>query len=287
MSSTGKKWLVGCGIGCGLFLLLIGGVGTCGYFAVREVIDQADDINVNMAAMDSTFGDPTDYIPPVEGRLQAGRIETFITIREQMTPVRQQISQLITSLDGHGSGGVIAKIKAGIKFVPAILQFISHRNEALVQGGMGLGEYQHIYCLAYYGLLDKDPADGPGFSLINDDSGHDGFKVKGTFSSKDSTSVRTKRGKTIRRFINKTQLPILGNQLTALDADSALARSLIGWRDSLSAEADRMSDDDRRLPWQDGLPDRIGDSLEPYRDRLDSLYNPLTSGLEMGLTNNN
>ncbi len=285
MSTTGRKWLVGCGFGCGLILLLLGGVGTCGFFAVKHVVDQAKDVEAGMAAMDSTFGETGAYTPTADGRLDADRLETFLKIREQMEPNNLKMSQLITTLEGHGAGTVLAKIQAGIKFVPAILGFMSSRNMILVDQGMGLGEYQYLYGLSYYGLLAKDPADGPRFSLINDDSHNGNYTVKGSFSRKDSTSVRKKRSKVIRRFINKTERKIMTNQLVALEADSALSDSLASWRDSLAAEVKLMTSSQQRLPWEDGLPDRISSSLEPFKYRLDQLYHPLTSGLEMGLSN--
>ena len=36
MASGVQKWLVGCGIGCGLMILAAGGIGTCGYVGVKN-----------------------------------------------------------------------------------------------------------------------------------------------------------------------------------------------------------------------------------------------------------
>ncbi len=285
MSTTGKKWLTGCGIGCGLFLLVLAGLGTFGYFAVRDVVDKAKDIDAGRAAVDSVFGEPTDFTPSATGVVPGRRVEVFLDIREDMAPWREQMDELLTTLDGKGPGGVLGKIRAGIKFVPTIMSFINTRDQTMVASGMGLGEYHYLYCLTYYGLLDKDPADGPGFSLIDENAPqNEGVRVKTRFAHKDSVSVRDRRRRTLERMINRVQREILANQLAALQTDSLQTTELAGWRDSLAAEVEAMNRNPLRLPWQDGLPDRISDSLAPYRDRLEPLYDPLTSGLEMGLT---
>jgi len=41
-------------------------------------------------------------------------------------------------------------------------------------------------------------------------------------------------------------------------------------------EADRY-----RLPWQDGLPDVIESSLQPFRSQLEQSYNKMTNPLEL------
>ncbi len=285
MSTTGKKWLTGCGIGCGLFLLVLAALGTFGYFAVRDVVDRAKDIDAGRAAVDSIFGEPTDYTPPATGVVPGRRVEVFLDIRQDMAPWRVQMDELLLALDGKGPGGILGKVRAGIKFVPTIMSFINTRDQTMVASGMGLGEYHYLYCLAYYGLLDKDPADGPGFSLIDGKAPeNEGIHVKARFTRKDSVSVRDNRRRTLKRMINRVQREILANQLAALQADSLQTDQLTGWRDSLAAEVEAMNRNPLRLPWQDGLPDRVRDGLAPYREQLEEQYDPLTSGLEMGLT---
>jgi len=44
MAGAGKKWLIGCGIGCGFFVLIMGGIGTVGYFGVKKFADRAERI---------------------------------------------------------------------------------------------------------------------------------------------------------------------------------------------------------------------------------------------------
>lgn len=289
MSSTTRKWFTGCGIGCGLILVVLGAVGTCGYFGVRKIIDKADSLEADFATLNAEFGRPGDFVPDPTGRIPPDRMETFLEIRDRMTPLREEVSAIFLTLDGKDSLSFLDKAKAGFKLVPAIMDFMAERNRVVLEAGMGVGEYQHIYCLAYYGLLGKDPADGPGFAIHSDDQGDREvqFGWKGSGDGKDEEEVRRERARDLRRMVNRIQREILGNQLVALEARGALEADDAAWRDRLAAEVDAMRSEYLRLPWETGLPDRIRESLEPYRSDLDATYDPMTSILEMGLVDQN
>ena len=70
----------------------------------------------------------------------------------------------------------------------------------------------------------------------------------------------------------------LSNQLFA-DEDPELQR----WREELVTEIVALEADERRLPWEDGVPEMIATSLSPYRDRLDSTYSAMCNELEVGV----
>ncbi len=42
-----------------------------------------------------------------------------------------------------------------------------------------------------------------------------------------------------------------------------------------------MRDDAYRVPWEDGLPPAIEESLRPFRDRLEAAYDPVTNPFEL------
>lgn len=285
MASTTRNWLTGCGIGCGLILIVLGAVGTCGYLGVRKIIDKADGLEEGFAALDAEFGPPGDFTPDPSGAIPPDRMEAFLEIRSRMTPLREEVSAIFRTLDGKENQDFLDKAKAGFKLVPSIMEFIAERNRIALEVGMGVGEYQHVYCLAYYGLLGKDPADGPGFTLHSDDEG-DGevqFGWKGSGEGKDEEDVRRERVRELRRMVNKVQRAILANQLQALEGRDPAHPEDEAWRNQLEAEVGAMKAEYLRLPWETGLPDRIGESLEPYRSALEATYDPMTSILEMGL----
>jgi hypothetical protein len=286
MAGAGKKWLMGCGIGCGLFVLVLGGVGTVGYFGVKKFADRAERIEDTFDRMDAEYGRPSDFVPELDGSIPSGRMEVFLAVRDDMREVQQEVSGLFRTLDGEGEAGVIDKIKAGMKFLPSLFVFIEERNRIMLDRGMGVGEYQYIYSLAYYVLLGKDPSDGPGFTVASDDENHEGAGVHWSIDDDDDDpeDVRLKREREVRRFVNRVQGRVVENQLQALDAAGSVAGLDFDiWRAELAAEADAMDRESLRILWEEGMPSQIRDSLEPYRLRLDESYDDMTSILEMGL----
>jgi hypothetical protein len=286
MAGAGKKWLIGCGIGCGLFVLVMGGVGTVGYFGVKKFGDRADRIEGTFDQMDAEYGQPSDFVPEIDGHVPGHRMEVFLAVRDEMGEVQQEVSDLFRTLDGEGDAGVVDKVKAGMKFIPSLLIFIEERNNIMLNLGMGVGEYQYIYSLAYYGLLGKDPSDGPGFNVVTDDedSDRDSWHWDIKAGEDDEEDIAAKREREVRRFVNKVQSHVVKNQLEALDtAGSVEGLDFDIWRAELAAEAAAMDRESLRFLWEEGLPAQIRDSLEPYRVGLDATYNDMTSILEMGL----
>jgi hypothetical protein len=287
MAGTGKKWFIGCGIGCGLFVLVMAGIGTVGYFGVKRFADRTDRIEVTFNRMDAEYGRPSEFTPEIDGRIPADRMGVFLAVRDDIQPVQQEVSGLFRTLDGTDGSGWMAKVQAGMKFIPSLLIFIEERNQIMLDHGMGVGEYQYIYALAYYGLLGKDPSDGPGFTVASDDDDNEeknwGWNVK--VGDGDDGDVREKREREVRRFVNRVQSRVLANQLEALDEHAGDLDGLDFdiWRAELAAEAAAMDRESLRLLWEEGLPAQTRASLEPYRDRLDATYDDMTSILEMGL----
>ncbi len=284
MAGTGKQWAIGCGVGCGLMLIILGGLGTMSYFTVKELKERADGLDTTFEELQTRFGDATDFVPRPDGVITAGRMETFLIIRDDMAPFREEMSDMLHTLDG--SGNWIAKAQAGLKLVPALLGFIGERNEILVSRDMGVGEYQYIYALSYFVLLAKDPADGPSFVLAGDDEAEDGNVHVNWGDHNDEAGIRESRAKRVRAFVNDVQVVVLDNQLAAYRASLPGNTDLAGdsWGAALSAELAAMRLETLRFPWEEGLPEQIRSSLAPYRDRLDATYDPMTSIIEMGLT---
>jgi len=286
MAGTGRKWLIGCGVGCGFFVVIMAVIIGGGVFTARKFADRAEKIEVTFGQMTAQYGQPSDFVPELDGHVPADRMEVFLTVRDEMGSVQQEVSGLFRTLDGSGDEGVLAKVKAGVKFVPSLLVFIEERNNILLNSGMGVGEYQYIYALAYYDLLGHDPSDGPGFSVISDNSENEGdhWRWSARANSDDEEETRLKREREVRRFVNRVQSIVIANQLAALDeAGHVDGLDFEAWRATVADEAAAMDRESLRILWEEGLPEQIRASLEPYATRLDATYDPMTSILEMGL----
>lgn len=288
MAGTARNWLIGCGIGCGLLVVLAAGLGTAGFFGVKKFIKRAEGLEAASDSLAARYGAAEDWVPPADGSLDPSRVEAFLEARRLMAAEREQASRTFATLDGKG--GMTGKVAAGVNFVPHILALIEARDRALLQVGMGPGEYRYLYGVVFFGLLGKDPADGPGFVVSSRDEGNGegndwSFGTRQGGGEGDREEIRRRRGHDMREAMNDAFRASLRAQLAALDAASAAgsAGAAPGWRAELAAEVAALEAEPRRLPWEQGLPAGLRAALEPRRAELDATYDGMTSSLEMGL----
>ena len=290
MAGSGKKWLIGCGIGCGVVLLILGGVGTVGYFGVRNIIDRADTVEDSFEDMETAYGQVEDYTPPADGGMSPDRVETFLTVRDQLIPMRSELGDKLSALSGEDTGGGapnwLAKIRAGVSFVPTILAYGSERNRVLLNNDMSLGEYLYLYALAYYVYLEMSPGDGPTFKMVHSDDEEDSEGFRFEAGDSDPEEVREERERHFRTSLHRLLEKMARNQLAALDRAEAASPGSIpsGWREALTTELGRMDAERRRLLWEDGLPEQIRAAFAPYGERLRETYDPMVNAIETGLT---
>ena len=277
MASTGKKIALGCGAGCLTLALITGGIGTCAYLGVRDVMDEAENLDVVYADLQAKYGPPTAYIPPADGRLDPGRIELFLGARDSLITRGEDAASAMRILDDAEGADTnpLAKIRAGMRFIPATIRYVAAHSNALDAAGMGLGEYAHIYALGYYVMLGEDPGSGPDFELQNRPGEEHGGEVE--FSLESEGDPRQRRALRFREQLNRIGRRQLENQ-----REEALASGADpGWIATLDTEIERLGDDWRRLPWQDGLPEPVAASLAPFRARFAATWSPYLNALEM------
>lgn len=274
MTESGKKWLTGCAIAVILMVLVLAAIAWGGVMLFREAARGIEELESSSRAVSQRFGRASEFTPDPGGRIPGPRIEAFLAAREIMAPARDELAGSLATLDGStDGGGEEGKLGAGVRLLPRIFKFYGARNDACLTAGLGLGEYGYLYILTYYGLLEKPVTAGPGFTLTGDsDSGG------GPGSSPSEFDVREDRREHVLRTARNLVLPILRNQVAALPADDADGE----WAGMLRDEIARMEADPFRLPWRDGLPDLIADSLDPYRDRLEASWNEMSNPLELG-----
>jgi hypothetical protein len=146
-----------------------------------------------------------------------------------------------------------------------------------MENEIGLGEYHYLYTLTFYSWLGASPEDGPSFRMVNDRG-----IVFENIENIEEPEVRRHRNEVTRRSMNRMILPVLRDQLSAVTADEARA-DLESWISALETEIASMESDPLRLPWEDGLPEVIAESLAPYRERLEASYSEESNALEAGV----
>jgi hypothetical protein len=291
MSTAKRRGKGCCGCGCGLLVLLLGLLSWGGYVLIKGAVGEAKRIDTVMEQVYERHGRISDFRPGPEAALPPERVEAFLRVRELMSTARAETEHnfvFLSSKETEGAtqvpgllGQVLAwgmgvlKIEAGTNLVPQLFAFVAARGEALLEAGMGPGEYLYIYSLAFYSGLGKSPADGPAFRLLGDDEDGNQGRTGG-----DEFDVREGRREAILTRLNERLLPILRRQLAALD-ESGGVRESDPWRRKLAAEIAAMEADRFRIPWRDGLPRAIEASLEPYRARLEASYSATCNPLEV------
>ncbi len=268
-----SNWLVGCGLGCaGLLAVAVIMIilGLSGLRGTRRGFETAEATRQNL---EEKYGGPGDFIPPADGSIPPERLEIFLAVREATREYRDSIIRFFSGIPmnagagrefdskplGEKVGTILQSLRSGIGMGEDIGHLFEARNRALLDRGMGLGEYTYIYILAYYSWLGHSPGDGPGIN------------------TNQSEFMDRSQSRTHRDLIR-----MLSNQLDSL-ADAGDAEKWDLWRSELAGEIEEMKNNEGRVPWKDSVPPKTAESLEPFRDRLEQEYSPITNPFELSL----
>lgn len=285
-SSTASKWLIGCGIGCGVVILLLVFAGVGSYFFVKNIVNGFEETEAIADDLTERYGGIKDFCPDPGGAIGPERVEAFLSVRNSMEPAKEKLESSIIILSDEErenqfreepSPGVLTKIKTGFGIIPLIAEFYTRRNQALLDAEMGLGEYYFIYVVSYYSWLGKSPGDGLEYNLVDEDD-----EKRGVYWRRRRNEDLEDRQDDVLKQLNRQILPMLKNQIAKLTRiDVSPIRD--PWREMLAAEIEAMEADRFRLLWQDGLPDVLEASLKPFRGRLEVSYSKVLNALEMAL----
>ncbi len=259
VSETSGQWLKGCAFGCGglvvLFGLLVFGMS----ISMRTAFDDAHE---DRQILQQRFGDNGVFTPAPDGTVDDDRVAVFLTVREALSEIHaeiEDIDQEMGSFEDLADGEepplrkalpAIFSLTKSMMGLPWIFGEIEQtRNRALVDSEMGLGEYTYIYVMAYHGELIAPTDDVNLFG-----------------ASAANGRVRTNLQGMIER------------QLAAARSGEVENQDFV---EALAAELEALDADDRRIPWQDGLPEQIATSFAAHRDRLDSTYSAAAAEFEL------
>lgn len=289
MSSTSSKWLIGCGIGCGVLIIIGLVLLVGGYFLVKDTVQGIQDAEITLQKLEDRYGRVEEYVPPIDGTIPAGRLEVFFTVRDSLSAYAAELEGSIEDLalkadqmdgnDKESFGSVMNIVGKGFSLIPQIARYFIMRNRFLLDREMGLGEYSYIYITAYYSWLRKPLDDGPDFPLTGDSRNGGRFEWQGDRDGGDfSDDARDDRVRNMRRQIRRFMMRIFEN---ALQDSETGDRPTANWKTALNRELTELENDRLRLPWQDGLPGSLERSLRPYRDRFERVYHPTIQSIEL------
>ncbi len=277
MASTGRNWAIGCGVALLIGLIALGGIGTCVYTSFRDLGSQVEQMEASTAELEARFGPPTAWTPDPDPEFPFSQVATFAAVRESLLVAGAGLATQLRILDGSESAGVMAKVRAGLGFVPGVIAYLARRDAILLEEGLHPGAYLYLYSSAYLAWLGHDPGAGPDLDLQGHDDGEPGVHVNlGKGEGHDDGSHELQ----VRRRLNGLLTPILRNQLAEL---RARGRQTEEWAVTLATEIDRLESDPHRYPWQDGLPAAMAASLAPHRAALEATWVPELNPLELEL----
>jgi len=275
---TGQKWLLGCGIGCGVLILLVIALAAFGFSYFRGFISDIEESEQVQTRLDEQLGDLDHYEPPPDGAVPPDRLVVFLQVRTTLQPwhatMTGHFEDFPLAADGPVRLSPIQQVKVltGVAgFFGDLGKYMQERNEILLEHGMGLGEYFYIHTLVYHWWLGHNPIDGPEllYGLMHQND------VNIQFFDDDSTFGKSG---SLRHYRLKVRM-LLEKQLAALDA--APEEAPPGFRDELAAEVAALGSGERRIPWEDNIPSHITAGLEPYRERLEGSYCPVVNLFDM------
>ena len=283
-SSTTKKWLIGCGIGCGVVIVIGALLVTGGVLYVRNLVKGFEDSEAMLKSLTEKHGRVNEFCPAPEGSIGPDRLEAFLQARDATLSIREKIESSIDTLsegklsgreaNEESTGGVLNKIRLGFGLIPQIAEFYKVRTQSLLDADMGLGEYYYIYTIAYFSWLEKPLSEGPPLQF------RDGEEFR--FEDWDDEEAQQLQEDILRRRLNRMLLNMLRNQSEKLATDE-YAQVSAEWKERLAAEIEALESESHRLVWEDGVPDAIALSLEPFRARLESSYSSFLSTIELSV----
>jgi hypothetical protein len=259
VAGSGKKWLVGCGVGCGAMIMLAILLSVGGSLYMMRPFNKAIDAQKELVA---EYGDRDAYVPPPQG-ITPDRIEAFLAVRRAVWPMCEEFRKIgdsfaaMDELDKGGeepSKGEMFKAVGNLTgelfgMVGNMGHFTHLRNQALLDQGMSLGEYIWIYVLVYNSWKGHLP---------NHDIGD-----------------QAERGMSVSE--RKVMRTLVLNHAEALTDAGMLDKAAL-WE----KEAGRMVRTETGVPFKDGgLPEELIRGFLPYEHDIDSLYCEATSSFEM------
>lgn len=271
-------WVLGCGGGCGLLVVLAVVLVAAFAYWLRGVAGGFEGAAETQVAIDERFGPAERFVPPADGSIAAERLEAFCAIRSETDEQRRAIADAFGVLRSiseearedsdtswlRGIRTAGSAIRSGMGIAPRIGAFLEGRNAALIEHDMAPGEYAWIFVLAYYSWLGHSPSDAPSGARVDLDSDR---------LDEDALGKPVWLRPRTRREI----LAMLRNQRDAAEVEGLAP----DWTGALEAEIEATESEPERIPWAGSLPASTVRSLEPFRDCLESTYRPEANPFEL------
>jgi hypothetical protein len=244
-----KKWLTGCGMGCLLMVVLTIVGGSLMFRNIKNTVGEFDGVGDMQTQLVEMYGGVSDFTPTADGTIPPERIEIYLRVQELIKPTGDEFSHTLHDLRAleNGEGFSLARMINAAKGLgnlgSSVGRFLKVRNESLLAEGMGLGEYIYMTGTVYHAWLGEELD----------------YTLDGQIEEGSSERRRDMVRGLFMGFLKRQQ---------------ALARETgdpAGLAVAIDGELAELAIDAGRIPWQDGLPPTLLESLTPYRERLEAV----------------
>lgn len=255
--STHPSWLkigaLGCAGSLGLVVLFFGGLAAITFWGYRGALEVREEVDRRYGAFDS-------YQVPADGTVPAERMARFLAIRKALMPRCAEVTDIAGSLksveeaahqDEPDVGEIFRRVGRVARRMPsmglAFGEYVSDRNDALLEQGMGLGEYTWIYVVGYFADLGQPP-----LRVLD-----------------EQNRLKPYQDRIYPEIARVVERHIAQGGLTAGP-----------WVEELA----RLRADRERVPFRGALPPELAASLEPFRGALTAFACPAAAELDLTIT---
>jgi hypothetical protein len=273
VSSTTTKVIAGCSVGCLLVVAAAAMVGWLGYRWAKDAVATVENAAATQHELTETFGRVDEFVPSLDPGVPADRLEVFLSVREALSEPRRELIEAVDLVappgDGSQAPGGLRMAAAGARLAPRTLALTNARNQTLLDAGMGLGEYTWIYWLSYHAWLGHPVGESQLHEVMAARAAA-GESMQLQFSG-------NLEPESIRWRLRLDLVSMLENLVTALEGDPQRRQ----WRLEVTTVLAETEADPEKLPWGDGVPDPVAQTLEPYREGLEATYSQATNVFEL------
>ncbi|MCU0256191.1 MAG: hypothetical protein MUF60_05575, partial [Vicinamibacterales bacterium] len=214
--------------------------------------------------LDERFGSTAADLFEVTGAVAPARLSRFVEVRRRLQPLCQDVTSHQSSVRAvddyrddkpaeHEVMGLLTRVFDAGRRMPRMISgftaYVTARNTALGQLGVGLPEYSALYTLVYVSWLGEAP----------------------------SPLISRTRESVFERRVYPAVADLVARHLATAELAGAPEADLLPWR----REAARLRDGAHRVPFAAGLPPALEASLRPQRPALAALSCPAAAELDV------
>lgn len=277
MSSTGKKWLLGCGIGCAAHIVLSLGLAGGGYYLFKDTLFGWRDANRTRTELLRLTADGQPFVPTWNAEALANRVDAFLTVQTRTASSATVLVEILDDLQGVGrdaasAGSRPARLWRGLRFVsrfgPQTAGYAQIRAQALLAAGMSQDEYLYLHSLVYHCWLGYDPASGIAELFAALRSVDARFEFLSGDVAYDPDTDPQEAARYHRRQLNARHRDWLAAMLAAALEPPASR----GWADTIDAQQSLLEVRPEAVPWTGSVPAAWKVVLEPRRAVLEASW---------------